>query len=189
MEPQLGAYHHTRLVNMLHQYYPELHAHVKYHNVEYLHPTEISYWKSDVVITKWDYRVGGQRVHTTYGHITRRADVYASMEDAAEEAYIFYHGKRFEHMEHDPYRHLPREEYAHGPWTMEDPGNADATLEAMVGYAHAQKVANDELKQEVSILHKAWSRAQKEIEDLRAQLALPPRYKKLYKEGQWYNSP
>ena len=189
MEPQLGAYHHTRLVSMLHQYYPEMHAHVKYNNVEYLHPTEISYWKSDVVITKWDYRVGGQRVHTTYECVTKRANVYASMEDAAEEAYLFYHGKRFEHMEHDPYRHLPHEEYAHGPWTMKDHGNADATLEAMVGYAHSQKVANDELKQEVSILHKAWSRAQEEIEDLRAQLALPPRYKKLYKEGQWYNSP
>jgi hypothetical protein len=189
MEPQLGAYHHTRLVNMLHQYYPEMHAHVKYHNVEYLHPTEISYWKSDVVITKWDYRVGGQRVQTTYGRVTRRADVYASMEDAAEEAYIYYHGKRFEHMEHDPFRYLPREEYEHGPWIMQDPGNADATLEAMVEYAHSQKVANGELKQEMSTLHKAWRRAQEEIEDLRSQLALPPRYRKLYKEGHWYSSP
>ena len=122
---------------------------------------------------------------TIHGHFTKREDVYASMEAAAEKAYTNYHGKRYEQMRNDQFRYLPREDQD-GSWVMTDPGNVNTTMEATVIHAHTLKRANDDLQQEVYLVHRAWKRAQEEIDSLRDQLGLPPRFKKLYKDGHWH---
>jgi hypothetical protein len=38
-----NAYYHSLLVGMLGEYYPDLHAKVKYYCAEYTHPTEATY--------------------------------------------------------------------------------------------------------------------------------------------------
>ena len=80
-----------------------------------------------------------------------------SMEDAAQEAYIHYHGQRYEAMNEDRFRFLPRYDPNDGTWVIQNPQISDPTLDATVRHVHVM---------------------QKEIDALRAQLGLPPLYEK-----------
>jgi hypothetical protein len=45
------TYHHTLLCNMLLDYYPDMHANIQYYCAEYTHPTEATYWKTELTVT------------------------------------------------------------------------------------------------------------------------------------------
>ena len=44
------AYYHTLLTHVLDDYYPDLHASIGYHCVEYQHPLEATFWKVELVV-------------------------------------------------------------------------------------------------------------------------------------------
>ena len=75
-----------------------------------------------------------------------------SMEDAAQEAYIHYHGRRYESMEEDLFRFLPRHDPNDGTWVIQNPQNSDPTLDATVRHVHVMQMDNEDLKEE---LHEA----------------------------------
>jgi hypothetical protein len=87
------AHYHNLLTTMLAEYYPDLAASVKYYCAEHPHPVEATYWKTNVIITAWNNTDQSQDVVTTHSHWSRRASAYDSMEDAAQEAYLHYHGR------------------------------------------------------------------------------------------------
>jgi hypothetical protein len=45
------AYHHKLLNDMLQDYYADLNTGIQYYCVEYTHPTEATYWKSELTVT------------------------------------------------------------------------------------------------------------------------------------------
>jgi hypothetical protein len=53
-----------------------------------------------------------------------------SMEDAAYNTYLYYHGRRFEAMKEDGFRFFPRYEPTEGTWVMKHPEGSTPTLEA-----------------------------------------------------------
>jgi hypothetical protein len=102
------AHYHNLLTTMLAEYYPDLTASVKYYCAEHKHTVEATYWKTNVIITAWNNTDQSQDVVTTHSHRSRRASAYDSMEDAVQEAYPHYHDRRFEDMQDNRYRYLPR---------------------------------------------------------------------------------
>jgi hypothetical protein len=100
------------------------------------------------------------------------------MEDAAQEAYIHYHGRRYEAMKEDRFRCLPRHLESEGGWVITNLEDSYPTLDATARHVHALKMENKDLKVELREAHKAGRRFQKEIDALRAQLELPPLYEK-----------
>ena len=58
------------------------------------------------------------------------------MEDAAQDAYIYYHGRRFEASKEDHFRFLPCNDHE-GNWQVLAPPESDPTLEATVQHVHA----------------------------------------------------
>jgi hypothetical protein len=104
------------------------------------------------------------------------------MEDAAQEAYQYYHGLCYEAMGADRFRYLPRHDPQEGSWVITNLEDNYPTLDATVWHVHALKIENGDLKRELCDRYKAGRRFQKEIDDLRAQLGKPPLYKKLDKD-------
>jgi hypothetical protein len=176
------AYHHNLLRNMFLDYYPNMHASIQYYCAEYTHPTEVTYWKTELTVTTWKDSKNGRVVDTIHGHTSKHADAFDSMEDAALEAYQYYHGLRYEAMGADRFRYLPHHDPPEGSWVITNPEDSYPTLDATVRHAHALKIENGDLKRELRDLYKTWRRFQKEIDDLRAQLGKPLLYKKLDKD-------
>jgi hypothetical protein len=176
------AYHHTLLRNMLLDYYPDMHASIQYYCAEYTHPTEATYWKTELTVTAWKDSKGGRVVDTIHGHTSKHAHAFDSMEGAAQEACQYYHGLRYEAMGADRFRYLPRHDPQEGSWVITNPEDSYPTLDATVRHVHALKIENGDLKRELYDRYKAGRRFQKEIDDLRAQLGKPPLYKKLDKD-------
>lgn len=71
------------------------------------------------------------------------------MEDAALEAYIHYHGRRYEAMRGDRFRFLPRHDPNEGTWAILHPQDSEPTLDATVRHVHIMQMENDDLKQEL----------------------------------------
>jgi hypothetical protein len=176
------AYHHKLLNDMLQDYYADLNIDIQYYCAEYTHPTEATYWKTELTVTVWKDDKNGRVVNTVHGHTSRRAEAFDSMEDAAREAYEYYHGLRYEAMETDHFRYLPRYDAQKKDWVVTDPQHSSPALDATVRYALALKVGNEDLQKELHGVHKAARRYQKEIDKLRARLGQPPLYKKLDKD-------
>ena len=63
------------------------------------------------------------------------------IEDAAAEAYMGLHARRFEDMKEDQYRFLPRQ-HPKLKWAMMDPQGMDPTTQVMVrfGYESVAKI-------------------------------------------------
>jgi len=72
-----------------------------------------------------------------------------SMEDAAQEAYIHYHGRRYEAMKEDRFRFLSRYDQNDGTWVIQNPQNSDPTLDATVRHVHVMQMENEDLKEEL----------------------------------------
>ena len=70
------------------------------------------------------------------------------MEDAAQDAYIYYHGRRFEAMKEDRFRFLPRNDHK-GNWQVLAPPESDPTLGAIVQHVLAMQGVDEEVKGEL----------------------------------------
>ena len=79
-------------------YYFDLCPAVQYCCTEYRHPHEATYWKTDLFVTGWDEARKAHRVETSHTHLVSCATMEESMEDAAYEACVIYHARRFEKM-------------------------------------------------------------------------------------------
>jgi hypothetical protein len=101
------------------------------------------------------------------------------MEDATLKANEYYHGLRYEAMEADCFRYLPRYDSQKKDWVVTDPQYSSHALDTTVRYALTLKVGNKDLQKELRGVYKATRRYQKEINKLRAQLGQPPLYKNL----------
>ena len=72
-----------------------------------------------------------------------------STEDVAQEAYIHYHGRRYEAMKEHRFRFLPRYDPNDGTWVIQNPQNSDPTLDAIVRHVHVMQMENEDLKEEL----------------------------------------
>ena len=90
------AYYHTLLTQVLDDYFTDLLASINYHCAEYQHPLEATFWKVELVVTAWNDIKNGHEVETVHRATARRAHALDGREDTAQDAYIYYHGRRFE---------------------------------------------------------------------------------------------
>jgi hypothetical protein len=63
------------------------------------------------------------------------------MEDAVQEAYLYYYGLLFEAMKEDHYRFLPRYDSEERTWAVLAPSTADLTLDTTVRHVSAMQEA------------------------------------------------
>ena len=97
----------------------------------------------------WNETNDRKKVETVHSHTARRAKAMDSMEDAAKEANIHYHGRRYEAMKEDHFRFLPRHDPNDGTWVIQNPQNSDPTLDATVRHVHVMQMENEDLKEEL----------------------------------------
>ena len=134
---------------MLEDYYPDLNATLTYYYAEHMHPLEATYWETNLSVIVWNEAGDSQKVETIHSHSARQATMMDSMEDAAQEAYIHYHGQRYEAMNEDRFRFLPRYDPNDGTWVIQNPQNSDPTLDATVRHVHVMQMENEDLKEEL----------------------------------------
>jgi hypothetical protein len=109
------AYYHTLLTHVLDDHFADLHASINYFCAEYQHPLEATFWKVELVVTAWNDIKNAHEVETVHFATARRAHALDGMEDAAQDAYMYYHGRRFEAMKENRFRFLPRYDHE-GNW-------------------------------------------------------------------------
>jgi hypothetical protein len=172
------AHYHTLLTTVLAKHYPDLGAIVKYYCAEHKHPLEATYWKTNVIVTAWNNADNSHDMETTHSHRSRQANAYDSMEDATQEAYLYYHGRRFEAMKEDHYMFLPHYDFEERTWVVLACSTADPTLDTTVRHISAMQEANEALKEELHAAQKSGKRLQKQVDDLGTQLGQPPIYRK-----------
>jgi hypothetical protein len=158
------AHYHNLLTTVLTEYYPDL--------------VEATYWKTNVIVTAWNNADNSHDVEITHSHRFRRASAYDSMEDAAQETYLYYHGHRYEAMQENRYRFLPCYDDAERTWAVLAPSATDPTLDTTVRHLCAMHETNEALKEELRMTQKSEKRLQKQIDDLATQLGQPAIYKK-----------
>jgi hypothetical protein len=83
------------------------------------------------------------------------------MEDAAQEAYLYYHGCRFEAMQDNRYMFLPCYDHVERIWAVLAPSTFDPTMNTTVRHLSAMQEANEALKQELRAAQKSAKRLQK----------------------------
>jgi cytoplasmic iron level regulating protein YaaA (DUF328/UPF0246 family) len=153
------AHYHTLLTTVLAGHYPDLAATVKYYCAEHKHHLDATYWKTNVIVTAWNNIDNSHDVKTTHSHRSRRANAYDSMEDAVQEAYLYYNGCRFEAMKENRYRFLPCHHSKERTWVV-------LALYTMVRHVSAMQEANEALKEELRAAQKSEKRLQKQVDDL-----------------------
>jgi hypothetical protein len=114
-----------------------------------------------VIVTAWNNVDNLHDVETTHSHRSRRANAYDSMEDAVQEAYLCYHGRRFEAMQENRYRFLPCYDHAERTWAVLAPSATDPTMDTTVRHLCAMHKANEALKEELRVAQKSEKRLQK----------------------------
>jgi hypothetical protein len=160
------AHYHNLLTTLLAEYYPDLTTTVKYYYAEHQHLMEATYWKTNVIVTAWNNADNSHDVETTHSHRSRRASAYDNMEDTAQEAYLYYHGRRFEAMQENRYRFLPRYDHVERTWAVLAPSAADPTIDTTVRHLCAMQKTNEELKEELRAAQKSTKRLQKQIDEM-----------------------
>ena len=155
---------------MLEDYCSDFNATLTYYCAEHTHPLEATYWKIDLSIMIWNEARDSQKAETVHTHTARRAQAMDSKEDIAQEAYIHYHGRRYEAMKEDRFRFLPRHDPNDGTWVIQNPQNSDPTLNATVRHVHVMQMDNEDLKEELHEAQRTAKHLQKENDALRAQL-------------------
>ena len=121
---------------------------------------EVTFWKVELVVTAWNDIKNAHEVETVHSAIARQAHTLVGMEDAAQDAYIYYHGPRFEAMKEDRFMFLPRNDHE-GNWQVLAPPESDPTLEAIVQHVHAMQGVDEEVKGELRASQRAERRLQK----------------------------
>jgi hypothetical protein len=167
---------------VLAEYYPDLAATVKYYSTEHKHPVEATYWKTNVIITIWNNTDHSHDVETTHSHRSRRASAYDNMEDAAQEAYLYYHGRRFEAMQKNHYRFLPHYDHVERTWAVLASSAFYPTMNTTVRHLCAMQETNEALKEELRAAQKSTKRLQQQIDEMAVQLGQPTMYKKKARE-------
>jgi hypothetical protein len=109
----------------------------------------------------WNETNDSQKVEIIHSHIERCAKAMNSMEDVAQEAYLHYHGRRYEAMKEDCFRFLPCHDPNDGTWVIQNPQNSDLTLDAMVWHVHVMQMENEELKEELCEVQRSEKHFQK----------------------------
>ena len=109
------TYYHTLLTHVLDDYFTDLHASINYYCAEYQHPLEATFWKVELVVTTWNDIKNAHEVETVHSATARWAYALDGMEDATQDAYIYYHGRHFDSMKEDRFRFLPRNDHE-GNW-------------------------------------------------------------------------
>jgi hypothetical protein len=77
------------------------------------------------------------------------------MEDAAQVAYLHYHGRRFEDMQNDRYRYLPRYDLKENTWVVLAPLVSDPTLDTIVRHLSVMQEANEAPREELRAAQKS----------------------------------
>jgi hypothetical protein len=160
------AHYHNLLTIVLAEYYPDLAATVKYYCAEHKHPVEVTYWKTNVIVTAWNNTDHSHDVETTHSHRSRCVSAYDSIEDAMQEAYLYYHGRRFEAMQENRYRFLPRYDHVERIWVVLALSASDPTMDTTVRPLCAKQGANEALKEEHRAAQKSKKHLQKQIDDM-----------------------
>ena len=111
---------HHRLMGSLQTHYADWDAAVVYVCEEHTHPLEDTYWKTRACISIRDEEKEAYQLDTSYSHHARRATMEDGIEDAAAEAYMGLHARRFEDMKEDQHQFLPRQ-HRELEWAMMDP--------------------------------------------------------------------
>jgi hypothetical protein len=88
------------------------------------------------------------------------------MEDAALEAYVYYHGRHFYDMQENRYQFLRRHDHEDKTWVVLTPSAADPTMDTTVRHLCATHVENEALKEELWMAQKFVKRLQKQIDEM-----------------------
>jgi single-stranded DNA-specific DHH superfamily exonuclease len=104
------------------------------------------------------------------------------MEDAAQESYLYYHGRHFEAMQENRYRFLPHYDHVERTWAVLAPLASDPTKDTIARHLSAMQEANKALKEELRAAQKSKKRLQKQIDEMAVQLEQPTIYKKKARE-------
>ena len=167
---------HARLMGLLQAYNSDMETAVEYFFEENKHPLEDTYWKSRVCISVWDEAKRAFRVYSVYNHRVSHATMKESMDDAAFEAYMGLHARRFWDMMEDQFQFLPCYQHELG-WAMMKP--LDPTTVVMVNFAHELMKRNERLEEELKAQKEAHKRSQKMVDDYRESLKMSRMYEKL----------
>jgi hypothetical protein len=92
------------------------------------------------------------------------------MDDVAHEAYLYYHGRRFEAMQDNHYRFLPCYDNVERTREVLAPSTSDPTMDTTVRHLSAMQEANEALKEELCAAQKSEKRLQKQIDEMAVQL-------------------
>jgi hypothetical protein len=91
------------------------------------------------------------------------------MEDAAFNAYLYYHGHRFEAMKEDCFRFFPHYDPKEDTWVIKHPEGLSPTLVVQVRLTNNQQIVIDVLKEELRKQRNFNEQARVVIDDYRAQ--------------------
>jgi hypothetical protein len=80
------------------------------------------------------------------------------MEDAAQKAYLHYHGCRFEDTQDNRYRFLPHYDPVEKTWAVLAPSASNPTMDTTVRHLSAMQEANKALKDELRAAQKSEKR-------------------------------
>jgi gamma-glutamyl:cysteine ligase YbdK (ATP-grasp superfamily) len=119
-----------------------------------------------VIVTAWNNTDNSHDVETTHSHRSRRVNAYDSMENAAQEACLYYHGRRVEAMKENRYRFLPCYDHVKRTWAVLAPSATDPTMDTMVKHLCAMHETNEALKEELRATQKSKKRLQKQIDEM-----------------------
>jgi len=102
-----------------------------------------------------------------------------SMADAAYQALIFYHGRRFEDVQYNATYHYPRFVLEKMTWAIEVVYASQPKLQAQVELTYELTVKVIELENELHREGKLLEQEQREADDLRVELGRPKLHKRL----------
>ena len=145
---------------------------------EHMHPLEDTYWKTRVCIYIRDEEKEAYLLDSNYVHHAHRATIEDSIEDAATEACMGLHGRRFDDMKEDQYRFLPHQ-HPELEWAIMDPKGMDPTTQVMVHFAYELVEKNRRLEDQLKAQEESLKRYQQVIDDQRVCLNLPRIYENL----------
>jgi hypothetical protein len=179
MVPKADVFFHDMLTRTLDTYYYDWEATLEYRYKEYNYPLMDSYWETELWVKTMDPTTKEPKVESKFITRVSRATVETSMEDVAYNAFVFYHGLRFDKTLKGVLRHFPCFLHDKGVWTAPLADDSSLTLQATVGLVRELALHEVDLKDELSKDKELKEQAYKEIDELRAELGHPKIYEKL----------
>ena len=163
--------------SMFARYYEDLKPTMHYVCTESKHPQKDDYWMTRLIVEVWDESKGAYKKESVHTHHAGRPTAELSMEDAAYEAYLYYHGRRYEAMENDGLRYFPRFMKDDGLWTITDVANdEDPTLYAQVSLTIELLKRNLTLQKELVKREEVEADMEETIDEMRELRGELPKY-------------